>query len=663
MESQKSGKIWRVLLVLLLTFPFFLLGNRSFAEGENVTIHKKDFSTAQTDIQNTGSAMPDFDSVPGLGGVTFTVYDVTAKFYEYRVGDAAAIPPVAGMTVAQAQAAILAEFAAVTKDTDWLTNLATKFGTAVESGTTGTNGDLNIYLSPTSGGKDAIYLIVETAQPETVTTVAAPMILNFPVYEYDSVNKVYTDVELDDIHLYPKNVSLSGGMEFTKTIVTSSGEHALLGAKFVIHRKGTYDTATGTFTTGTEFIKELDSNGHLVWTTVLAEAHPFITDTNGKFDTGAMELPKGDYYTTEIEVPAYSENNINYPVFPTNEVTNVPFTISETVTSVTLSGKNGTTTVDKETMPREDWTGDIDYQFNFEIGEPIKYEIDVLIPIGIADTFTKEGVVANRFAAFGFTDTYSPELEWLGEYKLFQGTTDLTTLGLFTLTPPSATVPNSYTVDFDVQKLGAYEGKMLTFKYELTLNEDAIPDAGYDNTVELNVTHLDTPYSKEDDGELVYTGGKRFLKLDATNDDPLAGAKFAVGRMNGADKEYMQQDATTLAITWVADIADATELESGADGTFAVIGLEYGDYFLTETVAPSDEYVKITTDIAFEVTRYSYNTVENVAVSPQEVPNKPKGFLPSTGGFGTIGFLLAGAIFVFSGLMWYLKTRKQASEE
>lgn len=659
MKNQKIGKIVRILFMLLLMFPFFLLGNRSFAAGENVTIHKKDFSEAQTTIQNTGSAMPDFDSVPGLAGVTFTVYNVTAKFYDYRVGDPAAVPTVAGMTVAQAQAAILAEFAAIVKNADWLTNLTAAFGAPAASGTTIANGDLDVNLSPTSSGEDAVYLIVETAQPETVTTTAAPMILNFPVYKYDAATQKYTEEKLDHIHLYPKNVSLSGGMTFTKTIVTTSGSHSLAGAKFVIHRKGTYDTATDTFTSGTEFIKEIDANGHLVWTTVLADAHEFVTDATGQFDTGAMELPLGDYYTTEIEVPTYTENGKAYPVFPTNEVINVPFTISEEIPNVTLSGKNGTTTVDKETMPREDWTGNVEYKFNFEIGQPIEYEIDVLIPIGIADTFMKAGVETNRFTAFGFTDTYSPELEWLDSYKLYHGINDLSALDLFTLTLGT----DSYTVDFDVQKLKDYEGETLTFKYQLALNEDAIPDVGYDNTVELNVTHRDVPYVEEDDGEKVYTGGKRFLKLDATNSDPLAGAKFVVGRMNGAVKEYMQQDATTLKITWVADITAANELESEADGTFDVAGLEYGDYFLTETVAPSDEYVKITSDIAFTVTRYSYNTVANIAANPLEVPNKPKGFLPSTGGFGTIGFLLAGVIFVFSGLAWYLKTRKQTREE
>lgn len=650
MKKEQYNKGIKLLVALLFLLPFMITGITAFSEKAfaeemmPVTLHKKDFEP-DVNIQNTGNTMAAFEAYEGIAKVDFKAYDITAKFYDYRDT----------MTVSEARQAILAEFTAIDKDSNWLTNLEATFGDPVDDGTTDTNGDLTLDLAKTSGGKDAAYLIIETDQPETITKIAEPMILIFPAYRFDASKNTYTDQLLDVVHLYPKNTATSGVVELTKKVNTLAGDVELEGAEFVIHRNGTYDVESGTYADGTEFIESADVHGNINWATSVADAHKFITDSEGKFTTDGFKLAVGDYYITEVSVPDFE----NQPIFITNDVTNKPFTIDAETTSIELEGKNSSTTVNKTTMPRKDWKGEIDYQFNFEVGKPITYTIDVFIPENIADTIETVEGAALRFTDFGFIDTYSPELTWLGDYQLYDGSTEVEETGLYTV-DNNATAFTT-TVDFNIAALEDYAGKELTFTYQMAVNETALPDVGYDNKVELNVTHDNKEYKSEDEGNLVYTGGKRFVKVDYNNQNPLAGAEFVVGRVRNNTTEYMQKSADGKTITWVSDITEAKELTSNNQGILEVTGLEYGEYFLEETKAPSDEYIKLVDKIDFTVALNSYSDGEGELVDPLPVANKAKGILPNTGGIGKIGILLIGGSCVILGIFWYRKNRKKTA--
>lgn len=98
----------------------------------------------------------------------------------------------------------------------------------------------------------------------------------------------------------------------------------------------------------------------------------------------------------------------------------------------------------------------------------------------------------------------------------------------------------------------------------------------------------------------------------------------------------------------------ATEIVSGTDGTFSVIGLKNGDYSLIETEAPSG-YVELATAVPFTVTHGEFGDMDL-----ETVPNTPKGLLPSTGGNGIFAFLAIGLGLMLGAFIWYKNSKKQA---
>ena len=72
--------------------------------------------------------------------------------------------------------------------------------------------------------------------------------------------------------------------------------------------------------------------------------------------------------------------------------------------------------------------------------------------------------------------------------------------------------------------------------------------------------------------------------------------------------------------------------------------LKYGTYYLEETKAP-EKYVPLTNRVAFTVDEQSYVTAGQL-ISPEKIPNKHKGTLPSTGGKGIYVYIGAGVVLL-----------------
>lgn len=158
-----------------------------------VTIHKvKDYETGT--ITNTGSPL----ELPGLeflDGITYKVYDVTAA-YHAKYND------VYTSTTAQTADNTARDHVQGTAGhAPTVVPVATLVGTETTAG----GGAATFTLPKKSGGKDAVYVFVE--QPKTgITAAEKNLVLSFPVYELNSDGS-YTDTELTDIHLYPKNTT------------------------------------------------------------------------------------------------------------------------------------------------------------------------------------------------------------------------------------------------------------------------------------------------------------------------------------------------------------------------------------------------------------------------------------------------------------------------
>lgn len=157
-----------------------------------VTIHKLKNITGP--IVNTGSVLSGYTASDFLDGITYNVYDVTAAYH-------AKYDEVYTPTTAQG-----ADNAA-RDHVQGAPGLAPTFSDATLVGieTTAGGGAATFTLPKRSGGKDAVYVFVE--QPKTgITAAEKNLVLSFPVYELNSDGS-YTDTELTEIHLYPKNTT------------------------------------------------------------------------------------------------------------------------------------------------------------------------------------------------------------------------------------------------------------------------------------------------------------------------------------------------------------------------------------------------------------------------------------------------------------------------
>ncbi|MGR4071045.1 SpaH/EbpB family LPXTG-anchored major pilin [Streptococcus parasuis] len=206
---MKKIKVFALLATLFVGIFSNLFTPVVSAEGTSdnatVTIHKLQGQTGP--IVNTGNVLDGFTASDFLGGITFDVYDVTAayhaKYNEVYTSTTAQDADNTARLYVQGVAGHAPKF----ENPDHVATLKGTQTTATD--TTATElvpkGAATFSLPKKSGGKDAVYVFVE--QPKTgITKAEKNLVLSFPVYELSSDGS-YTDKELTDIHLYPKNTT------------------------------------------------------------------------------------------------------------------------------------------------------------------------------------------------------------------------------------------------------------------------------------------------------------------------------------------------------------------------------------------------------------------------------------------------------------------------
>src|SRR5699024_2106756 len=120
------------------------------------------------------------------------------------------------------------------------------------------------------------------------------------------------------------------------------------------------------------------------------------------------------------------------------------------------------------------------------------------------------------------------------------------------------------TLTIPASALIAHAGKDLDLAYSMHLDGSAVPDIGYNNTIKVKTNLLED----EDDTEDVFTGGKRFVKVDANfagANNTLEGAIFVVRDADADNTKYLAYDANGLVI-WVDTFAEAEKFDSNTDG-------------------------------------------------------------------------------------------------
>lgn len=327
---------------------------------------------------------------------------------------------------------------------------------------------------------------------------------------------------------------------------------------------------------------------------------------------------------------------------------------------------------------------------NYNVGQAIGFKLSTVIPanIGIKEV---DGVTPH-YNTFGLIDTHDTTLTFdpAGTHELkVAGTSIVLTEGEladYTIVvgePTPAEGKATFKVKLTqagINKLAEQGGKTLEFTYTMKLNEFALIDGPNVNQVTVEYgrkteTFNDVVTTPGNEKE-VYTGGYRFIKTDVSTNKPLAGAEFVVRNADATTAKYLKIDAVTKEISWVDTYEEAFKFKTGDDGIVDITGLKYGTYYLEETIAP-DDYVKLSERIPFTVAFDSYSsriTYEVIPLSqfdesdsdtPTEfkehnVPNTPKGFLPSTGGAGIILFVALGAAMVGLAGVYFVSRRKDA---
>lgn len=197
---MKKRNIWMSVLLLFPVITGILtVGGANVSAAETapvkITLNKKAFDSdeAMQNIQNTGVAMPEFDSAKPLPGVGFTAYNVTEEF------DKAYKEALSTNTTPSADEQKKAMEAAQEKLAQLYTNDKVPSSSPITSEMkTNANGQVSFTVSSKIDGKYQSYMFFETFSPSNVKQKAAPMLVVLPV-EHDGNT-------LSEIQLYPKNI-------------------------------------------------------------------------------------------------------------------------------------------------------------------------------------------------------------------------------------------------------------------------------------------------------------------------------------------------------------------------------------------------------------------------------------------------------------------------
>lgn len=365
---------------------------------------------------------------------------------------------------------------------------------------------------------------------------------------------------------------------------------------------------------------------------------------------------------------------------------------------ITVTPKSAVPTVVKK-VNEESYTADDNYGTGYndvadwDIGDAVPFKLIGTLPSRLADYETYKYI---------FHDTLSTGLSYNNDAKVYvvndEGRTEVTAQFSIQSSGNSLTVTRNdvksltdVTVDADSQ---------IVVEYTAVLNTDAtIGKTGNPNEVYLEFSNKpdssgagdsDNTGETPSDKVIVFTYELDTVKVDGSdNVTKLENAKFTLQR--SSDNMYVQVDSNGKVTGWTNSSEQATVLTSDENGLFKVIGIEDGEYILTETEAPQG-YNKLTSPITVTLTATTSNgqdwngtsdALTNLTVTSKvgdsnavggtasadtgiaeiTVANNTGAELPSTGGIGTTIFYVSGGVLVVgSGILLIAKKRMKNRE-
>ena len=433
------------------------------------------------------------------------------------------------------------------------------------------------------------YLIVETYSPDSVVKKTANFMVDLPYTNADMKTWNY------NVHVYPKNYTVLGSVELTKTIDSGSMPAGLF-AKFELQQY-----INGRYTTMSQYADlRTDDDGKIRVDGLIKGQYQFV-ETVAPVGYGINSTPIKFEITknTAAEVVAVSMDNSELPQI-----------------DKFVSSDDGATWTKSEGI---DWT------------KPAKWNITPNVPSNIAD-YTKYVV----------TDIVDNRLTILEDSIVVYADGRLLSKGAtsdYNVTIERQIITVTFIDDVFVGgKTSLLGTQNLSIQFKTTIKKDSA-NLGYDipndSILEFNNGTGTEQGSYVDVQPEVHTGGVKLEKVDASNHDiKLGNAKFAI----------YATEADALA--GVNPIRTAISTDQGA---FEFTGLPYGsageasaskEYWIVETQAPAGYHLN-KTPLKVEVDDNSYSDEQTIIVE-----NVYKLVLPLTGAQGIMFFAIGGLLLI-----------------
>jgi len=207
-----------------------------------------------------------------------------------------------------------------------------------------------------------------------------------------------------------------------------------------------------------------------------------------------------------------------------------------------------------------------------------------------------------------------------------------------------------------MEKVAAVKGEAPEVRvyFDAIIDEDAILGTEIPNQAHISYeNNVGVDFDADSDIPEVHTGGINLVKVDASNGQKLAGAKFTLNVKN--------EDGTYTPVAFYNNAAmtgeKVTEVVTDANGNAVFYGLAYGTYYLIETESP-EGYNLLSEPVAVPV-----NAVTHLTENAVTVKNSAEFRLPETGGIGTAVFTFGGAGIIGAAAMVLLGGKKKKKKK
>ncbi|MBQ8682046.1 MAG: SpaH/EbpB family LPXTG-anchored major pilin [Bacilli bacterium] len=456
--------------------------------------------------------------------------------------------------------------------------------------------------------------------------------------------------------------AVSGTNSNTGTITISDAIEGKTYKAYQILKLESYDTEKSAFTytvaTGWENFFDVDKNG--------AGAAYVTIDAQGYVTWNSDKQSSDDMKTFAQAALAYAKANSGIAAISPTTVngTTVKFTglnlgyylvdssvgalcsLTTTKPNATAEEKNSVPTIDKEVQ--ENSTNKWGDDNNASIGQTVEFRTTITASDG-AENY----VLYDKMSA-GLTFNEGSIVVTFGDKTLAEGT-DYTV----STTTEGYTFVITFTKSFTDTLVAGAE---IVVTYDALLNKDAvIAGAGNPNETFLKYGDDTEENRTPTDTTITYTYSFDLIKTDSSN-KLLAGAVFSLYDANGKVIKLVKISDTLYRVATDEDTETTTTITTIATAKIAIEGLDNGDYSLKEITAP-EGYNKLASDVKFTINGSNYVSAMTGDTWTEEdggvhVINLTGAELPTTGGMGTVLFMVIGSLMIIgAGVLLVVKLR------